>query len=144
MTKITDIHWIAGLLEGEGNFTYGTGAQLRIWMTDEDTISKARSIMDPNTKILIDDRKGNRQTVYGFFVYGNLAIQWMMTIYSLVGRRRKEKIREILLKWKNEKRIISSDETVKRIEQGVKLIAMSRNISIDEARKIYYKTTGVM
>ena len=100
MTKtIKEIAWLAGLLEGEGYFGCNRTAVIQLGMTDEDTISKARDMMSLDKKIYIISKE-NRKTIYYFKVQGSLAIQWMLTIYSLMSRRRKEKIREILAKYK--------------------------------------------
>ena len=46
---------------------------------------------------LIDDVR----TIYGLNIYGVNAIQWMMTLYPLMSRRRKEQIRMAIAKWQN-------------------------------------------
>src|SRR5204863_8589609 len=43
----------------------------------------------------------NWKTSYRLKINGNLAIQWMMTLYCLMGVRRKLKIREHINKWKS-------------------------------------------
>jgi len=44
---------------------------------------------------------------YYLKIYQSEAIQWMMTIYSLMGDRRKSKIKEIILIWKSHKPVRS-------------------------------------
>jgi len=127
MTTI-DIAWLAGLLEGEGSFAFSKGPAIQVLMTDEDIISKARSLMSPTAKIGIETRE-NCKTRYYFSVSGSLAIQWMMTIYPFMGRRRREKIREIILKWKQ----MYGQKHIGTIT----MIAKARNISYNEAKKIF-------
>ena len=204
--KITDIHYIAGLLDGEGCFGfYNNCPSIQITMTDLDTVEKARLILDVNrtNKIRMQTKGQGRQDQYALSVSGNVAIQWMMTIYSLLSIRRKAKVRDIIEKWKNRiefKRVIKdqcikghpllnegeqfyyqtkyktkvcwtckranqrklynenpekyrekhnlwkiqNDNNPKRNENKIiKLIAMSRNISNDEARKLWEKDRKV-
>jgi hypothetical protein len=105
MIKSSDIYWLAGILEGEGCFLYDTSARIQLKMTDEDVIVKSRDLMSPNSKIRIGIQKNtNHKTSYSFCIQGNLAIQWLMTLYSLMGRRRKERFREIFINWHNQQR----------------------------------------
>jgi hypothetical protein len=71
-------------------------------MTDLDTIEKARSILDKTRSISItkDIRQEHYKEMYRITVNGTKAIQWMLTIYSLMSIRRKEKIRGCLHIWK--------------------------------------------
>src|SRR4051812_3654464 len=102
----TDIAWLAGLLEGEGSFSIlenGTAPQIKLAMNDSDIVQRAKFLTNHpgpvNTALL---KSGN--TSYIINICGNLAIQWMMTIYTLMGIRRKAKIREILLNWRGYER----------------------------------------
>ena len=99
---IQQIYGIANLLEGEGTFLHDkTTPKIRLKMTDEDIVAKARNLMSPNSKIGIVPPANERcKTAYYFSIQGSIAIQWMMTIYSLMGRRRKERIREVIQVWK--------------------------------------------
>lgn len=100
--RLTDIHYIAGLLEGEGSFCYShnSGIRISIEMIDSDTIDKIKNIMSPSTRIGIynHDLKSNKEK-YHFIVSGQLAIEWMMTLYSLMSSRRKARIKEIINIW---------------------------------------------
>lgn len=98
------IYYIAGLLEGEGCFDYKDCPRIILGMKDEDTIVKARTLLKSDNKIEIrNPTKPNHNTIYRIVISGNLAVQWMMTLYPLMSRRRKEKIRELLIKWKLQK-----------------------------------------
>lgn len=103
---VKDIAWIAGLLEGEGSFAMTSktaGYKISLGMTDPDVIGKAAEILGTN-KISIEERPKYNNKFYKIGIYGNLAIQWMMTIYPLMGMRRQSKIAEILNIWKNHER----------------------------------------
>jgi|SRR6266850_540595 len=101
--KTIDLAWIAGILEGEGHFRLGTTSpNISLQMSDLDIIEKFRNLTKTNNvKITVIPRDGQK-TMYNTNIYGNLAIQWMMTIYSLMGIRRKTKIKDIIEKWKTE------------------------------------------
>jgi hypothetical protein len=104
--SVVEISWLAGLLEGEGCFGFtNSGRTPSIWlsMTDIDVVEKVRNLVDPSRSINITDdkRKENYKTMYRLTLNGTRAIQWLMTIYSLMGVRRKAKIRELLDVWKS-------------------------------------------
>jgi hypothetical protein len=108
MIKTTDISWIAGLLEGEGNFSIKQAKvknvlspRINLNMIDEDIVTKVRNIINPSIKIRfreLENRGWKKQ--YVIRVSGNLAVQWMMTVYCLMGKRRKQQIREVFDTWK--------------------------------------------
>jgi hypothetical protein len=52
------------------------------------------------TSQTLDHQKENRKIQYRITLNGKKAIQWMLTLYTLMGQRRKAKIEEVLLKWK--------------------------------------------
>jgi hypothetical protein len=100
--NLKDIYWLAGLVEGEGCFSNGSGTpSLVIQMTDEDVIEKVAS-MFKKKHTEQPQRNVNWKKVHTIGVYGSDAIQWMFTLYSLMGRRRKEKIKEIVEVWKKQ------------------------------------------
>ena len=103
MITVKDISWLAGLLEGEGWFRiYGNGhgsPEIGIQMIDKDVIDHVAKIW--GTKVhgprLRNDP--NHHDIYDTSIYGTIAASWMMTIYSLLGVRRREKIKGILKTW---------------------------------------------
>jgi hypothetical protein len=103
MTTINQIHYVAGILEGEGSFlVYGYSPTIRLAMTDKDIVVRVRDIISPER--LVHDYKNkrtNHKIVYIFTSHSTEAIQWMMTLYPLMGERRKEQIRAVLAAWKN-------------------------------------------
>ena len=95
MIKLTEIAWLAGLLEGEGYFHLNRERYPRVVlsMTDEDVVTKAAILMKSRVH-----RNGN---VYTTSISGVKAIGWVMTLYSYLHKRRKERIRKIIKVWKN-------------------------------------------
>ncbi|KKK94077.1 hypothetical protein LCGC14_2686470 [marine sediment metagenome] len=97
--KTKDIIWLGGLLEGEGCFSLmksngrnGRCPSISVGMTDEDVIDRISDIWGSNVC--------HRSNHWRTHIHGVYAIQWMMTLYSLFGKRRRAKIEEIIKVWK--------------------------------------------
>ena len=133
------IRWVAGILEGEGTFSIvGHGSPVvKLKMTDLDIIERVRSIVDPKRLYSITRTEGDktRKPSYTITLNGTRAIQWMMTIYPLMGLRRKSRIRELLHLWKSQKRKNSNQP--RGHYKGIQLIMLTRKVSREEAEKIY-------
>lgn len=107
MATSVDIAWVAGLLEGEGCFSISnqkclSSGIISLVSTDYDTIVRFKCIT--KTSNMIQTARRNTKywkTCYKILISGNLAIQWMMTIYPLMGIRRQEAIRNLLNRWKS-------------------------------------------
>jgi len=103
---ITDLYWIAGLLEGEGCFhTSGSGKPvpaISICTTDLDVITKLKRLMrhDGVISSSVDNRHKHYKVRYIIDIYGVRAISWMFTLYPLLGLRRRAKIKEVVAHWK--------------------------------------------
>lgn len=101
--------WLAGLLEGEGCFSVrvrmGKGGfwilpRISLAMTDEDVVRRAHAMLAPKTKITIRPPAGrSKLTAFTVQASGRRAAAWMMTLYPLMGKRRRAKIRAILSVW---------------------------------------------
>lgn len=102
MATVTDIAWLAGLMEGEGCFllrkdgipviTYNT--------TDKDVAARVNALwsgMPQNIK----RRQPHYKDVYRTSIYSQKACGWMMTLYSFMGARRKAKIACVVADWKS-------------------------------------------
>ncbi|KKK84081.1 hypothetical protein LCGC14_2786950 [marine sediment metagenome] len=92
--KLTDIAWLAGLLEGEGCFRLNRGKYptITLSMCDGDIVVRAATLM--GAKI---NRSGNLWLAH---INGAYAIQWMMTLYLFLGKRRREAVTEVIKFWK--------------------------------------------
>lgn len=104
-----DIYWLAGFLEGEGCFHLRSNRlgqkrypSVTFTTTDKDVAGHALEILGLGTcKTRPDKRKPQYKDIYRVDVSNTgHAIAWMMTLYSLMGERRREKIREIISLWK--------------------------------------------
>ena len=108
--SVKDIAWLAGLLEGEGCFCGASNRPhrpaIQLAMTDVDIVRRAGRILGSriggpyfHKQKRLDG--GNRKSFYRCGVSGHFAAAWMMTLYPLLGERRKNKIKELLEIWKS-------------------------------------------
>lgn len=137
MITTNQIHWIAGLLEGEGSFGFHKTPTIQLNMIDLDVIEKVRYIIKPDANIGLIQRPSN-QTQYKINISSIKAIEWMMTIYPLMSLRRKQQIQFVLDQWRQMKRFLPSKE-----EQAIKAIAYQRNIPYEEAKRLFEAVKGV-
>jgi hypothetical protein len=108
MINKEDIIWLAGYLEGEGCFTItsadskGGSKTHRILVTsvDKDVIERASILLVGYIRLTRGRHKHNPKIYYGTNISGVRAIGWMMTLYPLMGERRKARIKEVIEHWK--------------------------------------------
>ena len=103
-----DLHWLAGLVEGEGSFgAYVMGKKcphpqprMRISMTDQDVIWRAARLLKKAPCPWSRKDKRGYKDQWQVELSGAQAIGWMMTLYPLMGIRRKGQIRTAITAWK--------------------------------------------
>lgn len=88
--------WLAGLLEGEGCFSMGSGAQVILSMTDEDIVRRAADLMGESRVSVIEPRTTRHKPLWKTVAYGAEAERIMRAIRPLLGARRAAKVDEIL------------------------------------------------
>ena len=92
-----DIAWLAGLIEGEGCFSrQGNCVTMQLNMADRDVVERASRLMGAHSVGADNPRKDHHKTLYRTMISGPKAAAWMMTLYSLMGERRRARIRELL------------------------------------------------
>jgi len=131
MIKSTDIYYVAGILEGEGNFNYYSAPRIFLKMTDYDVVSKVKLIMNVDVNIGEQNRNGWK-TAYILAVNSHYAVSWMMTLYPLMSARRKEQIKQVLSKWRNAKGY--NGFTITTGEKLISMIARKHSITMGNAR----------
>jgi len=101
-SRLDTIHWLAGLLEGEGSFVAKRG---RTWLTiavemcDHPTIASAAAPLGASS-VSRRDRHHNRwRPTYRAAIVGNRAIPWMRALRPLMGKRRRRAIDRALASW---------------------------------------------
>ncbi len=115
MVSIKELHWLAGIMEGEACFGLrGTGKSytypvVELYMTDKDVVDRAISVLE---KAGVKVKAGTRSFAkynpkwklqHAFKLYGTNAVQCMMTLYPLLGIRRQEACAKAISGWKSSK-----------------------------------------
>lgn len=93
---------LAGILEGEGNFRMDKNCpRITLNMTDKDVVEKIHQKFGGNFYVQNKAKYNSKwKECYSLVFNGELAISIMMSIYSLMGQRRKAKIKEVIEAWK--------------------------------------------
>jgi intein/homing endonuclease len=103
MITSLEIAWLAGLIEGEGCILLARSNNrtpaLEIGMTDEDVIERVAKLFKRIHYVQTNSDK-SKKIAYKTTIYGKDAIQWMFTLYPLLGKRRQAKIKEVVKVWK--------------------------------------------
>ena len=91
-----DLHWLAGLLEGEGSFLTAPPSAprspaLQVSMVDRDVIERAGALLGSSVAVIPARREGWR-TAYSVRVRGRPAVLWMRRLRPLMGARRRGQI----------------------------------------------------
>src|SRR5690242_6876384 len=94
--SIMELHWLAGLLEGEGTFMTGPPSSSRapilaVNMTDEDVMARLGRIFDRKVQV-VRARNVRWRTSYQLRVRGGDAVRWMRLLRPLMGSRRQAQI----------------------------------------------------
>ena len=93
-----DIYWLAGWLEGEGTFGIKKNGSpyINSGCKDKDIVERFASITGNHTSVYL-----HSGGIWYYQLGGARAIQWMMTLYPLMGERRKLKIKYCIDCWKS-------------------------------------------
>ncbi len=108
MLLTKDIAWLAGLIEGEGCVTVNrqgrsTTPVLQLDLTDLDVMVRAATLL--KRKVHLGPVPGPRhKQSYRVRVTGCHGASWLMLLYPLLGRRRRNRIREVLVLWRKTRR----------------------------------------
>ncbi len=93
------VAWLAGLIEGEGCFSYGVSPGIRVGMTDRDVVDRVSAILGRNHVRGPYRYRANKKPVFYTEVWGADAIAWMRRLLPHMGERRSKKIGTILERW---------------------------------------------
>lgn len=96
-TDLTEaqIAWLAGLLEGEGCFHFCRGPYVKLSMTDKDIVERAAELMNGHCQKVKRCQPGCKP-VFLVEVCSVRAIYVMNLVFPHMGKRRAEKIKEVL------------------------------------------------
>ena len=95
-----ELHWLAGLLEGEGSFLFANGCSptISLQMADKDVIERAASIMGVRLRSPYISPKPNTKTLWICGAHGDIALHLMQELLPLMGHRRAHAIESVLEK----------------------------------------------
>ena len=98
MLKISqkDLFWLAGIIEGDGCFSYTNGKPIiQISMTDSDVVERAAKIFNSGVYESKFVKKSSHKQIYTTFIKCSKALVFMDELFPLMGHRRQQKIQEI-------------------------------------------------
>lgn len=104
----TDLAWLAGMYEGEGTFylakAWGKKNPLAapamcLTSTDEDVLVRVAALM--GNKSYSRRKLPSGKTAYKAVKRGVPAMTLMLTLFPVMGKRRQEKISEVLAQWEH-------------------------------------------
>lgn len=98
-----DLHWLAGVLEGEGCFGgYWRGPyfqpMISLQMTDRDVVDRAADLLGCARPQRSCDARG-RKPMWRCGVQNRRAVNWMADLHALMGVRRQSKIGAVLAQY---------------------------------------------
>jgi len=102
MIRSIDLAWLAGLFEGEGYIGIKRGRLVLVLsMTDKDVVQRAHTIAHVG---VMYERKQRTKTGKQVWMWTVTRIEHAaglaMTLYPLLGERRRQRIKEALASWK--------------------------------------------
>jgi hypothetical protein len=135
-----ELHWLAGLLEGEGSFMVGPPSSpglpvIAVNMTDHDVMARIGRIFERKVH-LVRPRNARWQTSYQVRVLGRDAVRWMSLLRPLMGSRRQAQIDRALASYAPRPVALLTDEAARAalnaLQAGdtVKAVAARLGVSI--------------
>jgi hypothetical protein len=112
--SVVDLHWLAGLLEGEGTFLAGPPSAprspvIQFWMTDRDVVERAGALLD-SAVMPHAPRRAHWKTTYAVRLCGPRAVVWMRRLWPLMGTRRRAQIDRAIASYGPDPRRVMDDE----------------------------------
>jgi hypothetical protein len=104
LVRESDLHWLVGILEGEGTFVAGSPSApglplVRVSMTDRDVVDRVGSILHRSVTPL-RPRQDDYKVPYCTSVKGAPAVELMRLVEPLLGERRRGQIARVLATWR--------------------------------------------
>ena len=99
--KLLKLHWLAGLLEGEGSFMPPSPSapklvRINITMTDKDVIEQVAKLVGVKYIHKRTPTNENWKPSYRITILGTRAVNLMVLLRALMGERRKQQIDKAL------------------------------------------------
>jgi hypothetical protein len=113
-----DLHWLAGLLEGEGSFLSGPPSSphlpsLQVVMADEDVMLRVGRLLGRRV-YRIKPRRSHWQMTFTVRMKGLRAVEWMQRLRPLMGERRRAQIDRAIGSYKSRSGQLLDDDQVRR------------------------------
>ncbi len=94
--ETAELHWLAGLLEGEGSFLVGPPSAprypvLALQMTDQDVVARVAAMFGRKLGRW-ESRNARERPVFLVRITGAKAVAWMTALHPLMGERRRAQI----------------------------------------------------
>lgn len=112
MITSAELHWLAGLLEGEGSFDWQCRKnenrhgrpRIQLASTDKDIAERVAGYFGRRINGPYGAYGGqlNKKPIYKVLVSGPRAAGLMMTLWALLGERRRQQINVVLRRWRFE------------------------------------------
>lgn len=123
------LHWLAGLLEGEGSFLKGPPSAPRhpviaLQMTDEDVVQRVGTMFGRKVTRW-QARNENWQATYCVRITGSKAVAWMTALRPLMGIRRRVQIDAAVASYDPKPASLLDDESAAR---ALQLLASGRTV----------------
>ncbi len=119
--QLTDLYWLAGLLEGEGSFMKGPPSKpnapyISLQMTDEDVVARAANLFQVGYQRTKNRKPGLWKASYMVQFRGSRAASLMRDLRPLMGVRRKSQIeaRKVMSLRKLAQHFGANHETLRR------------------------------
>jgi hypothetical protein len=133
-----NIYWLAGIWEGEGTFGWmkngqsmvGACARTSVNMCDRDVVERLATLLRCK-RIHHRPKRGAHKDQWVVVLLGRRAVGLMMMLYPLMGERRRARIREILLEWKNKpgRRLYPAGSPRPCRDCGVSILPKNRDVN---------------
>lgn len=117
--KPEELAWAAGLLEGEGSFSWRTSKSPHIScaMTDLDVLERLRSLLGGNIVVATKSQPHHKQA-WVWYLGGTPAIDVMRQLSPLMGSRRHDKIEQVIQLWEDHHRDRATTKEAKQ-QRGI-------------------------
>ena len=124
-----ELHWLAGLLEGEGSFLTGPPSSprhpiLALQMTDADVVERVTAMFGRKAGSW-QPRDAKWQTAYIVRVTGAKAVIWMAALRPLLGRRRQTQIDRAMASYDPKPAGLLNDESAR---EALRLLASGESV----------------
>ena len=113
-----DLHWLAGLLEGEGSFLCGPPSAprapvLALSMTDEDVVARVATMFGRKAHRW-QPRNERWRATWLVRITGAKAVAWMTVLHPLMGDRRRRQIDRAVASYEPRSVELFDDEGARR------------------------------